>query len=225
MNTTTFSASLLALSLALAAPAMAQTTVSGSVTAATDYMWRGVSQTDNNPAVFAAVSVNAGKFYAGAGAENVDFSGINTEYDLWAGYVFDLGNKNSLDLGLVRYGYIDAPSNIDTLEVKAALSHAFDKGNIGVAVYYTDNYFGSDNAATYTEINAGHSLTDKLSLNGAVAYQQLSNSDADYATWNLGLTYAATPHLSLDLRYHDNDMDNAAKIADSKIVASIKAAF
>ena len=93
-----------------------------TLSAATDYVFRGISQSAEDPAVFAAVSVNYQGFYAGAGTENVDFPGIDQEYDLWVGYVFDLGPATSLDVGVVRYGYIDSPVDIDTVEIKAALS-------------------------------------------------------------------------------------------------------
>ena len=116
---------------ALVAPAAAQAQdgpvqLSASLTGATDYVWRGVSQSNQDPAVFAAVNVSAGGFYAGAGTENVHFAGIDQEYDLWGGNVVPLG-KAKLDIGVVRYGYVDAPAKIDTLEVKAALSGSVGK--------------------------------------------------------------------------------------------------
>ena len=92
MNTRTKLA-VLAAATALIAPATAQAKdidVSASLTGATDYVWRGVSQSNSDPAVFATVNVSAGGFYAGAGTENVDFAGIKQEYDLWAGYTLPL---------------------------------------------------------------------------------------------------------------------------------------
>jgi uncharacterized protein (TIGR02001 family) len=99
-------------------------TVGFGLTGATDYVWRGVSQSDQKPAVFATVSLGYKGFYAGAGTENVRFAGISQEYDLWGGYVADLGPVK-LDVGVVRYGYVDAPVKIDTLEGKAALRDYF----------------------------------------------------------------------------------------------------
>src|SRR5690606_15187789 len=72
---------ILALSIALApGQALAQSggepawSVGGSVTAATDYVWRGVSQTNEDPALM--LDLYAGHesgWYAGASAANVDF--------------------------------------------------------------------------------------------------------------------------------------------------------
>jgi len=215
------------LTLSITAPALAQEgpKMSYSLSAASDYMWRGVSQTDSNPAVFAAASGTVGNFYFGAGAENVDFAGINTEYDLWAGYNVKLSNATTLDLGLVRYGYVDAPTDIDTLEVKAALNHSYAKGNVGILAMHTSDYFGSGDAATYYEVNGSYPLSDKVSLSAAYGYQALDNSTGDYATYNIGLGYAVNSKVSLDLRYHSNDIDSAASVYDSKLVASVKVAF
>ena len=99
-----------------------------TLSAATDYVFRGISQSAEDPAVFAAVAVKYRGFYAGAGTESVDFSGIDQEYDLWAGYVVNLGGKTALDLGVVRYGYVDNPVDIDTVEQGGSFDNARPDG-------------------------------------------------------------------------------------------------
>lgn len=195
-----------------------------SASAATDYMWRGVSQTDNNPAVFVTAQANVGNFYLGAGTENVDFLGIDQEYDFWAGYVFDLGGPK-LDIGLVRYGYVDSPIDIDTLEGKVTLSNTFGKTNLGATIMYTPDYFGSSDAATYFEVSGARNFTDKFSVSGALGYQSLDNNNGDYSTWNIGIGYNFTPKVGIDVRYHDNDIKGNASVNDAKLVGSIKISF
>ena len=197
--------------------------LSASLTGATDYVWRGVSQSNQDPAVFAAVNVSAGGFYAGAGTENVHFAGIDQEYDLWAGYVLPLG-KAKLDVGVVRYGYVDAPAKIDTLEVKAALSGTVGKLGLGVKVHHTGNYFGSSQPATYAEGNASLPLTDKLSLSAAFGHQQIDNLP-DYNTWNAGLSYAVLKGARIDLRYHDTDTNAFGKLGEARLVGSFSIGF
>ncbi|MBP7158350.1 MAG: TorF family putative porin, partial [Thermomonas sp.] len=56
--------------------------VAGSVVATSDYVWRGVSQTQGNPALRLDVSVtHASGFYAGAWASNVDFTAAGEDDD------------------------------------------------------------------------------------------------------------------------------------------------
>lgn len=178
--------------------------VSVSLTGATDYVWRGVSQSDNHAAVFAAVNASYKGFYLGAETENVDFLGINQEYDVWGGYATKLAGV-TVNAGFVRYGYVDSPVDIDTLEGKLALSVPVATGTLTVSGNYTGNYFGSSNPALYTELSGSYPLMDKLSVHGAVGHQQISHASGDYTTWNAGLSYQVLPGASASVGYYDTD--------------------
>lgn len=210
-----------------AGPALAEAPqISYALGAASDYVFRGVSQTNEDPFVFGSVNLAAGGFYVGAGAENVDFgNSIDFEYDLWAGWTTKLGALG-LDLGLVRYGYHDQPAGveIDTLEYKLALSHPLGPVNAGAAFFYTSDYFGSDDSGTYAELNASYSVNEQWSVSGAYGKQDVGTG-LDYATWNLGLGWAASKLVSADLRYHDTDAHEAGAILDSRVVGTIKLSF
>lgn len=227
MKTTIIAAMLLA--SALPATAHAQESgasgpdISVSLTGATDYVWRGVSQSNNDPAVFAAVNVSYAGFYAGAGTENVDFAGVKQEWDLWGGYVVDLDGAK-LDLGVVRYGYVDAGADIDTLEVKAGLSGNAGKLGLGATAYHTWDYFGTGEGATYLEANASYAITDDFSVSGAFGHQQIDNLP-DYNTWNLGLSYAVGKVGKIDVRYHDTDTGAFGKLGAARVIGSFTLSF
>ncbi|BEV02314.1 TorF family putative porin [Novosphingobium olei] len=193
------------------------------VSAATDYVWRGVSQSDQKPAVFATVSLGYKGLYAGAGTENVRFAGISQEYDLWGGYVANLGPAK-LDIGFVRYGYVDAPVKIDTLEAKAALSTSVGKLGLKAAGYYTGNYFGSHHHAVYAELGASYPLTDKLTASAAVGHQDVRDA-FNYTTWNAGVSYAVMKGATLAVRYHDTDATFIGRKAKARLVGSFSLAF
>lgn len=192
-------------------------------TGATDYVWRGVSQSDEKPAVFATVSVGYKGFYAGVGTENVRFAGINQEYDLWGGYVADLGPMK-VDAGFVRYGYVDAPVKIDTLEGKLAVTGNVGKLGLKVAGYYTGNYFGSHHNALYSEVGASYPLTDKLTASATLGRQHIDVLP-DYTTWNAGLSYAVMKGATVAVRYHDTDATHIGKKAKARVVGSFTIAF
>lgn len=217
---------------ALALPAAAQAqdadgmTVSASLTGATNYEWRGVSQSDNHAAVFAAVNVGYQGFYAGAGTENVDFAGVKQEYDFWGGYKLPLGSNVKLDIGFVRYGYVDSATDIDTLEVKGALSGNIGKLGLTGAVYHTGNYFGSGNNATYYEAQASLPVAEKVTLSGAFGHQKV-NTAFNYNNWRLGASYALAKNATVSVNYHDTD-DNGAlfgRLGKSQLVGSFTVAF
>ena len=219
-----------AATLALAGAASAQELkASYNIGVTSDYVFRGVSQTQEDPAIQGGVDLSYGVGYAGVWASNVDFgaSDPSTEIDFYAGVKPTVGDT-SLDFGVLYYGYTKdkglTPGSYSYFELKAAASRTFGPATLGAAVYYSPEYPGKGGNATYVEANAAVPVAEKLTLSGAVGHQSIGNFP-DYNTWNVGLAYALTDKLSADLRYHDTDEHKLGKIYDSRIVVSLKAAF
>jgi len=218
-------------SLALAGAAQAAddkpVTVAFNVGANNDYEFRGISQTDNDPSVFGGVDLTIMKMgYAGTWLSNVDFgNGTDFEYDLYAG-VKPTAGPVSFDFGVIRYGYSGSPSHShqDYWEFKAAGSVPAGPVTLGAAVYYSPEFFGKTGDAVYYEFNGSAAIPNtKFSVSGALGYQQVKGP-LDYTTWNVGVGYALTDHIGLDVRYWDTDADKATfgKLYKAKAVASIK---
>lgn len=195
-----------------------------SATAASDYIFRGVSQTENGPDGFLAARLTSDDFYAGVGGESVNFhNGITGEYDLSAGWMPSYDGFN-FNVGAIRYGYTNEPAhvNLDTLEFLGAISHAAGPFTLGASVHYTPNYFGTHEDGTYYEGTLSYPvpLLDGLSLNGAVGYQQKSVGGS-FTNWNLGASYSFFDHLALSLRYTDTDAHRFGKTYNSHFVAGL----
>jgi uncharacterized protein (TIGR02001 family) len=182
-----------------------------------DYVFRGVSQTNAKPAVQGGIDYAKGLFYAGTWASSVDFAN-GYELDLYAGVKPTVG-KTSFDFGVITYQY--GEKGFNTTELKAAVSHPLGKGTIGAA-YFNNVDFGS---TFYYEVNGSYPLTDKLSVSGAVGEQDLSG--IKYSTGNIGLTYALTPKWSLDARYSDTNLPEIPllKVAKPRVAVTLKAVF
>lgn len=112
-----------------AAPAaeVAPVTVSGSATIASDYRFRGVSQTNSEMAVQAGVTVSHDSgLYVGAWGSNLagwgTFGGANVELDLIAGFKQKLGDNAALDVGLTWYMYPGGADKTDFVEPYIKLS-------------------------------------------------------------------------------------------------------
>ena len=207
------SAAAAALLLTAGAASAQNADVSFNANLTSDYVFRGFSQTDTNPAFQLGADLTAGAFYAGAWASNVDFGDdTKAEFDIYGGVRGETAGYE-WDLGLVGYDY---------LEIKAAASRAIGPATLGLAVYYSPDFFGVDEAATYVELNGEWAVTEKVSLSGAVGEQYLDVTD-DYATWNLGVGYALTDVVGVDLRYHDTNVDGG--LSESRIVASLSLGF
>ncbi|MGV8928864.1 MAG: TorF family putative porin [Brevundimonas sp.] len=217
-------AALAALLTASAASAQDAPEFAWNVGVTSDYVFRGFSQTNEDPAVFGGVDLTVGSLYAGAWASNVDFGDdTDAEVDMYAGYRSEVGGF-ALDLGAVGYFYVAQPSgsDYDYLELKAAVSRAVGPVSVGAAVYWSPDFFGIDEEATYVEANAAFSPVPQWTVSGAVGHQAL-DVNADYTTWNVGVAYAITDHVALDLRYHDTDV--TGPLSDDRAVASLKFAY
>ena len=195
---------------------------------ASDYVFRGVSQTEEDVAVSAGLDLTNGPFYAGAWASNVSFAGdddTGIEADLYTGVRPEFAGFN-WDFGVVGYLY-DEPGALDydSVELKAAASRAVGPATVGAAVYWSPDFFGAtEDEATYVEANAAFSPADRWTVSGALGRQFVS-SDLDYTTWNLGAAFALTDTLAIDVRYHDTDEHDFGDAYGGRAVASLKATF
>lgn len=189
-----------------------------------DYVFRGYSQTDEEAAIQGGVDLTMGSFYAGAWASNVDFGDDTTaEVDLYGGFRTETGGF-AVDLGVVTYLYVEAPdgTDYDYVEFKAAASRAIGPVTAGAVVYYSPDFFGLDEEATYVEGNVAFTPAEKWTVSAAVGYQALDVND-DYTTWNAGVAYAVTDNLAIDIRYHDTDVDGP--LSEDRVVGALKVFF
>lgn len=221
-----------AASFAIAGSAAAQDEAAGvdlswNAGVASNYVFRGFTQTMGDPQVFGGLDLTSGIFYAGAWASNVDFGDeTDAEYDLYAGVTPTLGPV-STNFGVIYYGYLNAPdeAEYDYWEVKAAGSVPVGPATAGVAAYYSPEFFGETGEAWYWEVNGSYAPTEKLNFSGAFGNQDVELV-GDYNTWNLGASFAITDMISIDARYHDTDLEDEVceDICDSQFVLTLKAA-
>ena len=198
--------------------------VAFNVVGTSDYVFRGFSQTGEDPALQGGVDLTIGSVYLGAWASNVDFGdSTDAEIDVYGGYRWEAAGV-AWDVGVVGYFYAPgANSDYDYIEIKAAGSRAIGPVTVGAAVFFSPDFFGVDDEATYLEGNAAFTPADKWTVSGALGKQWLSTSD-DYTTWNAGVAYAITENVAVDLRYHDTDVDNLG-IASDRVVGTVKLLF
>lgn len=224
-------------SLAIAGAANAQdseTKFTFNVGANNDYVFRGVSQTNEDLSLFGGVDASfLGIGYAGVWVSNVEFlnargksDGTDFEFDLYAGVKPTVGPV-TFDLGVIYYGYADQPNgaNYDYWEGKLAASVPAGPVTLGAAVFYSPEFFGKTGDAFYSEVNFSTAIPDsKFSVSGALGYQQVQGP-LDYLTWNAGVGYAFTDNLSADLRYYDTDSHSFGKNYGSRLVGGLKFVF
>ena len=206
------------------APAVA---VAFNLGVASDYVFRGVSQTNEKPEIYGGVDAAIGKGYVGFWTSNVDFgNSTSAEFDIYGGFKPTLGAV-SLDIGVIYYGYANKPSGPDEAywEGKIAATVPAGSGTIGASVYYSPEFFGETGNALYYELNGAFPIPNtKFTVSGAVGHQDI-DAGGGYSTWNLGAGFAATDHVSFDLRYWDTDEHGFGAIYKGRVVLGAKVTF
>ena len=106
----------------VAAPAAADEgrkfTYSFNIGATSDYVFRGISQNDNDPTIQGGIDFGYGILYAGVWASGINFDAIVNDADLevdWYGGIKPTWGPATFDFGVIYYsypgaGYHDAPA-------------------------------------------------------------------------------------------------------------------
>lgn len=132
--------------LLLNSPALAQDepsdfTVSGSVVLASDYRFRGVSQSDKDPTIQGSIQItHTSGLYIGTFASSLagwgTFGGPNIESDVFGGYKFQATEHVSIDVGLTWYMYAGGASITDFAEPYVKVSGSVGPASLTAGVAY-----------------------------------------------------------------------------------------
>ena len=97
--------------------------VSANVSFTSDYIWRGMTQSDA-PAIQGGFDFEAESgFYAGIWGSNVNFNnGAGSELDYYFGYATEVGSVG-VDVGYISYEYIDSTPDATFDETYLGLSY------------------------------------------------------------------------------------------------------
>lgn len=171
---------------------------SANVALTSEYVFRGISQTDGRPAIQGGfdyeLPFNKDKslgLYLGTWGSNVDFTDATLELDVYGGLqgtVGPLGWK----LGLIRYIYPGAASdlNYDFTEIAGALSYDAGFLSLNAGLNYSPEYFGKSGNAYYYALGVEVPIVNKVALTGHVGYQTIKDNAAwgtdDYMDYSIG---------------------------------------
>ncbi|MDD5393668.1 MAG: TorF family putative porin [Thiothrix sp.] len=163
---------------------------SGSVAVTSNYVARGLTQTQDDEAALQGTfnyTTQSG-LYGEVFGSNVKFNGIrDTEIDLSAGYKKDLENGLGYDVGVVKYVYPEH-SSPDYSEAYGKLSY---KG-WGAEAYYTVDSKDATNAVqkgdVYYALGYNGELPNNWGYGVQVGHDNFKAADADYDHAQVSLT-------------------------------------
>ena len=215
-------------------------TFSGQARLATDYVFRGISQTDKEPQVQVQFSATHDSgLYAGVWASNTDFGGPGNsmELDPFIGFSGSVGDTGwGYDVGYWHYTYPGSRSDFDYGEFYAIGTYEVGQLSFSGSLWYAPDYFGDDffgdGSSLAYQGGAAYAFANGFSVSGTVGEQTFDQpsglGDQDYTYWDIGVS-KDWKGFNLDLRWHDTDgvkSDLAAPyLADGRLVFSVSRSF
>lgn len=189
------------------APDWSQT---GNVSLVSDYVFRGVSQTQGKPTAQATLDFShvSGAYLGlfGSGVSNAAYNnGGGAEIDLYGGYRHTLGENRNIDIGLVSYWYPGAHYSGAGRDIRyhtQDLKLGWNEGAVNVYAWYTvskhwfgfaidpaNNQYVDTGGTTYVEVNWNPEIAPDLVLNLHAGRQNIRHlSQFNYADIKVGLT-------------------------------------
>ena len=170
--------------------------ISGQYGISSDYMWRGISQSNGNPAINFGIEQQLGAgSYAGAWASTIDFNDDNNvELDLYGGYSIGGDNWN-IDLGYIAYRY-DHDNDLNFDEVYLSVAY----GPVKVGSYHDEDndrqydfidvslpflkfadvtlHYGDQDGFSDKSVNVEYALSDSMSI-GVMVMSHIRNDNME----------------------------------------------
>lgn len=219
---TTLATSLILLGLATTAGKAAAAELSGDITFTSDYAFRGISQTEEAPALQGGLTLSAESgFYLSVWGSNVDFLAEGTlELDVMLGWSGDISDDWSADVGIMRYGYPNAEIDGSNFwELYGSLSYK----DLTFGLAYSDDYYANSGNFIYLYASYSYAITDSISLDLQLGQNEYDDSSASYMDWSVGLS-TEVMGAGVSLAYVDTDIDGSY-LADSRVILSVSKSF
>ncbi len=205
--------------------------LSGNMALTNNYVFRGISQTREEPAVQGGLAYTFdSKIHLNIWGSNVNFESptgqtATLETDETIGYGNTIKDF-TYDISIVRYQYPRA-STASYFEGLGTLSYRFLTFLIG----YSSNVFGSHGPGTYTnlgvhfEIPAKYVYFEDITLSGSVGHYNLDkNAGTNYEDYNVQIAKALSDKYTISLAWIDTSHKNPP-YDGSQWVFTVAAAF
>ncbi|MBQ74244.1 MAG: hypothetical protein CMQ20_04350 [Gammaproteobacteria bacterium] len=221
---------LISSSLMLASSSINAAEVAGNVTLATDYIYRGISQTGEEATIQGGFDITGDSgLYVGVWASNIAFDG-SIEIDIYAGFAGEINENLGFDIGLLHYDYPNnaGPNDSNFDEIYGSLSYR----DLTVGVAYSNDFFFETGNATYVYVDYSLPLPNSFGLGFHYASQSIDKGatfgietterSADYAEYSIGINRTVAD-IDLSLTWHDTDLStndcfNGTDLCKSRLV-------
>jgi len=228
-------------SSSLVADIVSDTEVSANVALTSNYVWRGMTQSKNSPAVQGGFDLGYKGAYVGVWGSNIDFgSTASVEIDIYAGYANEIAGF-TYDVNLCQYTYPNETDELNFAEASLTLGYDFEIASVSAKYYVgidTDDV--SNDAANGWEpgdgweVGASITIPMAISLDGTYGsydnkgtQNQTTNGFGDYysigATKSFGKIDFTVAYTGMDYDINTNGHDGDGK--EDNIVVTMGTSF
>lgn len=193
--------------------------VNGTLSFTNNYIFRGMTQTDNAPATQGTLNLGYKGFYLSTIGSNVKFSNLDTsmELDVLGGYSGEVSGL-IYDIGAIEYMYPKSSKEANYAEAYIGISKDFEVAKIGAKFYkgIKTNEFDAPNA---------WEATLSVPLPKDISFDVLYGDWQDYGSYfSVGFTKVINTTFKLSLTYTGINSDiNGAN--EDNVVATLSASF
>jgi uncharacterized protein (TIGR02001 family) len=239
-------AAALAFGIGAAAPAKAQVelgaglSLTGSVAATTDYLFRGISQTRNRGAFQGTLELShESGFYVGAFLSTATFLATDArqELDIIGGFRFETGpvKWDTYVIGYTYPGYTAQPGQFELSYLEVGVRGTVDVGNdvsLTAAVNYSPNFFGRSGPGVYLEGGVDWKIpVIDVTLGGRLGYQFIDRyqrfgiANDGYLWYGITLSRDIAAGFSASVGFYGTDLSErecgGLKICNARFVGTL----
>jgi len=231
---------ILAISLFAAAPvvmaegALDKGNFSANIAYTTDYVYRGITLSDDGPAVSGGFDWGYSGFYLGTWASSISpVAGESVEIDWYGGYGGEIsGISYSLDLLYYYYPGAASGADLDFFEFGGSLGYTFAaplEPTLGFSVMHSEDGTGGTDSETYYKSNLDLSLPAEFGLSFTYGYQDFDEDKVGingYNHWGVDISKSLSI-FDFTIGYSDTDSNGESFEGDGteKIVFTVGASF
>lgn len=184
--------------------------IGGYVTLTTDYVKRGVTQSDSDPALQLGAEVNFDNgFYFGAWASTVDINNgptrqRDTEVNYYAGYLWEAADTLLLSATVIAYEFPGQMGSVDYGYQEYSVAANYDD-RVWLEYAYSPDLYHSGDSSSNIDLYAEWPLKNHWAIGAGAGHYDVSNFTGEsYQYWQLGIT-KSLQWADIDLRFYDTD--------------------
>jgi uncharacterized protein (TIGR02001 family) len=206
--------------------------VNGSLALTSDYVWRGVSQSNDSAAVQASLKLTGdGGFYGSVWASNVEFAPAleaSSEFDVIVGWSGAISDNVALDVSLVHYLYPSTTADLDWTEASATMTVA---SNYWLSAGWSNDALALDVDGLYLQAGARLPVGERFRLEGLIGHYDVDNAAGPdtYLHGQVNAIWVVSAPVELRLSLHDTNGSGETlygdRLAGQRIELALQAGF